>query len=1518
MSGNRPISPFEQTAVGPVAGTPTSAIDPLGQTALGKTASGPGVSLSSSAGPTSASDVAFLRPFGPYTRVEPLAEQGAMGLVARGYNAAFDRWELLKFLRSEHAQHPELLRQFQREGKVLARLSHPNVVQVFAIHAFDGRPCLAMEFLEGESLAACADRHDGKLPLRRWYELFLAAARGLAAAHEVGLLHRDLKPENLFVLSEKRASTTALKLIDFGLATADRGRVHDPSLVAAMSGGTPLYMAPELWRQLDASPRSDLFALGVSFYVTLAGRLPYDLGATAAEVAVSVCSAAPFLDIRSLRPDLPAPLAALLMRLIAKAPDDRPASADEVVATLVAASAEARERRVPGSGPYRGLASFSPSERDVFFGRESEVVEVLERLRSQGGLVLVGPSGAGKSSLALAGVVPAVVEGALGGGLTFRSERLEPRSHPVASLAAALGRTGLRSERDWLAFVRATPGHLGEEVRGLLPPGQGLLLVVDQLEELATLTASETERDTFARALGSLVAVPAPELRLLATVRADLMDRLFALEPLRPLLTRGFYPVRPLLGEALRRALLGPAEAAGYQLEDPAIADAIVADAARTPAALPLLSFAMASWWQARDEARRLLPTAAWTSLGGLGGALARHGDSVLASLGPEERAAAEQILLRLVSADGTRARATRTTLVDPAAAGAGAERALDRLLSTKLLHESEGEITIVHEALLTQWPALRELLASAGEDRAFRERVAAAARGWDAQGRPDGALWTDDQAGRLLRWFADTPSALGQNELAFVDAVRQRVSRRRLLVRSGVFSALAVAVTFALVTRRSEHELRERLAAATLHERKLEADYRRAEGARLRALAERQLGEDPALALTTAFESYAQEPSPALDVIAWRVRYRGLPAPLPLHPGGSLFALFSRPGDWIATGGTDGSVHVLGSSRADHARLQLSPDGKSRPHSVAFGTGVLAVGSSVGELIVARAPAFSPEIVGHFKEPVEHVRALAADQLVALAGKRLVRYDLAQKRLDEPGPDDVVDLAVNDDGAVAMAARTGGQLVTLRAGQTRETATRLSGVSHVALSPDGQRVLLATDDGTVRSAPMRNDAPGDWTTFGEKTPAPLLALSAGPDGASLAIGRDRTARLWLARRSVTFEASGAFAWSAARHLLLVADNSREVQVISLLTGDVVGRLQGASGDIMTVRVSPAGDWALVASLDGATRAYSLEASATQVARAPLAAPPVACAVSSDGVAVACSDGKTVEVEPVPFSAGGLRERRSLGTDAPPVRLALGPQGATASWASADRWTIETRSLPGVATPTAIAASTAHVALAGQAAGGTPWLRLAAVAAGEARPVALDEPVIALVFSPDGQRLAAATSKGTIALIDTASATVGQRLVVDPSKLEGEPALVSFSDDAASLVVGSRAGVLAIVPLGPGKPPRRLARLGAPVTCLDWSQQGRAVVASMTDGRRVVIDADTGQNFPTGASTGHPVLSCARSAIDDRFTFALSTGAIFLRLIDTAPLTMSKTPEAILDPATMPLASWRGLPGVWR
>ncbi|MFO0659032.1 MAG: protein kinase [Polyangiaceae bacterium] len=1531
--------------------------------------------------PGARADADTLEPFGPFSRVELLAAQGAMGLVARGYNEAFDRWELLKFLRPELANEAELLRQFQREGRVLARLSHPNVVQVFATYQVNGQPCLAMEFLAGESLGGLIEKNPQGIPINQWYELFVEAARGMAAAHDLGLLHRDIKPDNLFVIPERKGSTRGLKLIDFGLATADRSKIDlqssDRSLLAQTRGGTPLYMAPELWRGEDASPRTDIFAMGMTFYNAATGGFPFQIS-TMPMVVMTMSSPEPFASVREARRELPPAFASIVDRALAKRKEERFASADELVAALVAAASAARPRKVPGSGPYRGLERFSAAERDVFFGRDEEIAEVLERLRNQPGVLLVGPSGAGKSSLAHAGVVPAVEEGALGGGLVFKSAAIEPRAHPCASLAAGLAHGTGVPEKDLLTFLRTTPEKTGESLRQALPQATGLVLIVDQLEELATIATDSKEIRDFCVAIASMFEVLSPQLRVLATVRADLMDRLFALEPLRAFLTRGFYPVRPMGEAALRRALEEPAKAAGFTLEDPKIAEAIVADVSRTSAGLPLMSFAMASWWKSRDEARKILPTSAWQSLGGLGGALAKHGDSVLESMSTEERASAAVILPRLVSPEGTRARASRTMLVDPAAAGQGAARALELLLQSKLLLESGGEVELAHEALISRWPRLRTMLDIAGDDRVFRERVASAARDWDMQGRPDGALWTDAQAARLLVWFTKTQAALSQQELAFVEAVRRAGAWRKLLGRSLVASGLLVAITLALLASRSERKLATSLDEARHQATETEKKFKHAESERLRMNAQLLLRQDPAAALRTVLQGHSLVADPSTDPIAWEARALGVASPLPLHAGGAGAVRISPSSTWIATSGADGTIHLLSTTSSEHTIIRPGKNG-SIPRSIAFAPEgeKLASGGTGGDLAIAETPRFSPVVLANLEGPIQGLTWLNANTLLlryepvaaSTAESIIATYDTIARKLSPVYKgaisawtrphDQTTVIVVSPDGVLHSIDALSGKSTDTKI-ETLGTATsHIAKVTAIALSNDGSTVVMGDAHGALVTAALKDGKASQARALSPHEGA-ITVLTFGPDNVLLSVADRGPARLWDAalEHPVSLDdALPAMTWISSRQALALAAANGELLLVSLTSRTVVARLAGTTSTISSLAVSKDGAWLLAASLDGATRAYSMDEALPRVMRieaptptapkngaaspstppatsassvkaaatagsssartATLSAPESpACVVSVDGTTAGCIEGDSLRIEPIEGSSVRDLKPRRVKLGGSISQLALGPKGSPAVWANRGGVAhVEQASVGPVLTSPVVAVSTTkgHAAIAGIA-DGKPVL-LATLANGTTPTLPTPSgKVLALAFSHDDASLFVATDDGAITEIELTS---GEAHPASRPTLLGKAhiAALAAADDGSSLAIADSTGRVIVLPVVASKKAKErvLTTYAPPIACLVYSQGARALIVAGRSQPISVMDLDSRGHFEAVDPVA-PITSCARSSIDDRVSFVTAERTVWLRSLDLSPATMSRPPEDALDPRTMPVELWAGLP----
>jgi len=277
--------------------------------------------------------------------VRRMLGQGGMGLVFEAEDPVLRRIVALKVMRPSAAAITAARERFLREARAAAAIEHDHIVAIYQVGEEGGVPFLAMPLLEGMSLEARLrpEATAGKaslLPVREILRIGREIASGLAAAHAVGLIHRDVKPANIW-LDARHGDR--VKLLDFGLA-----RPADDDVHLTQSGlivGTPAYMAPEQSRGEALDARADLFSLGCVLYRLCTGRLPFkrpDAVATLVAVATEVPPAQLLLN-----PDLPPALSDLVMRLLAKNPNDRPASAEAVIAAIRTVEREGLEN--PGS-----------------------------------------------------------------------------------------------------------------------------------------------------------------------------------------------------------------------------------------------------------------------------------------------------------------------------------------------------------------------------------------------------------------------------------------------------------------------------------------------------------------------------------------------------------------------------------------------------------------------------------------------------------------------------------------------------------------------------------------------------------------------------------------------------------------------------------------------------------------------------------------------------------------------------------------------------------------------------------------------------------------------------------------------------------------------------------------------------------------------------------------------------------------------------------------------------------------
>jgi serine/threonine-protein kinase len=261
--------------------------------------------------------------------------RGGMGVVYRGRDRVLDRTVAVKVLPAEHAEDRTLVERFVREARAAARLSHPNIVAVYDTGQEANVRYIVMEYVPGSSLAELL-RERGPLEVPEAVDIAAQVASALAAAHGAGIIHRDIKPANVMVLP-----SGSTKVLDFGIARA----AADGALTrTTMVLGSAPYIAPEVALGGSADERSDIYSLGCVLYEMLTGKPPF-IGDLPAALMYQHANAAP-RPPREVDPAIPGSLDALVMRMLAKRPDDRPQDAAQLVPALRAAL---REPAVPAA-----------------------------------------------------------------------------------------------------------------------------------------------------------------------------------------------------------------------------------------------------------------------------------------------------------------------------------------------------------------------------------------------------------------------------------------------------------------------------------------------------------------------------------------------------------------------------------------------------------------------------------------------------------------------------------------------------------------------------------------------------------------------------------------------------------------------------------------------------------------------------------------------------------------------------------------------------------------------------------------------------------------------------------------------------------------------------------------------------------------------------------------------------------------------------------------------------------------
>jgi WD40 repeat protein len=1067
----------------------------------------------------------------------------------------------------------------------------------------------------------------------------------------------------------------------------------------------------------------------------------------------------------------------------------------------------AQQMEAPSSpaprNPYKGLRAFTGADTRDFFGRRHLVATLIAGLQGDAPdtprfLVVVGPSGSGKSSLVQAGMLPALQAGALPGSERWiYLEPLVPGAHPLEALTVALhaampGRSLTAIGDDLEDSSRAL--HL--LASSLVRQGESkVVLVVDQFEELFTLTLDEDERQQFVDLLVTAVSEPRGPLLAILTLRADFYDRPLRYASLVGLLESRSKLIPPMTLAELREAIEGPSALADVQIgfEHDLVGD-LLFEVRGEAGALPLLQFTLDQLFERREGCTITLD--AYRELGGVRGALARHAEATFAALPSEEhRRLARALFLRLIDPGATEQDTTRRRaalaeleLPDPTQSRVMREVA-DAFVAARLLvtneHAGVTTIEVSHEALIREWGRVADWLREAREDIRMQQAISADAAEWVQRGSPADRVYRGTLLDEALGWEErNTPSA---TERAFLQAGVAERARQAAAEQEQQARELALARAAAQANRSAATRLRYLAGvlvvflavAAGLSVLAIEkansanANARSAAAAQAAALAERNV------ALQARNQAIAEREISLSRQLAAQALTHMDDAP-------DLALLLS-----VAANKVNDMVE---------ARDSLLRNLEHDPRLIAF---------LYGHQGPVLGLAFSPD-----------GRTLASSS----TDKTIRLWDLASRQ-------------------------PRGQPLT---GHT-------DSVNSIAISHDGRTLASASSDGTIRLWDLTSSQPTSEVLAGQPGEAipghqgSVTNLAFSPVAPVLAYGgSDAYIRLWDVARGqpvgqplsdhISYPSSLAF--SPNGRLLAVGASDGTIRLWDIAQGRTVGpQLRGHTGSVTTVAFSPNGALLASGSDDGTIRLWDVARGRPAGLLSGHSGSITSLAFSPDGTLLASgSADQTVRLWDV-------ASRQQIGAPFPGRTgavnsLAFSPDGRTLAVGKADGiiglWSVDRA--PSLGLPIAVSSDGA-VGLAlspggdllASGSGNDVWLydlahrRVRAILHGHTDSVA------SVAFSPDGRLLASGSNDDKIRLWDTVS---GRGLGVLSGYLD-IVLCVAFSPDGKILASGS----------GNGDGSLRLwdvahrTLLGQPLTT---KRSGIYSVAFSPDGRRLAVGAGDG------------------------------------------------------------------------
>jgi WD40 repeat protein len=1410
--------------------------------------------------------------FGGIYRLKEQLGKGAMGEVWLAQHLLLDQPRAIKVMLGNFSDVSKARERFiQGEARNALRLDpHPNIVRVYELGLHENIPYIVMEYVEGGLDGA--DLREllqtrGKLSKEHVGRILAQLASALEVAHYQGLVHRDVKPANILLDVNGR-----VKLTDFGLIK-DLEAEEDLTL-SGYSLGTPAYMSPEQALG-EADQRSDIYSLGALTYQMLAGRLPFE--GTTTEILRKHASIPP-APLEKLNPDLSPALSAVILKALAKLPQDRYQSVRAMHLAyqqalgneqdLAEASTLAMPGRLPEEEettnyyvegleapppcPYRGLFAFQEDDAPFFFGREAFTCQLLEAVEQKPLVAVIGPSGSGKSSVIYAGLIPRLRQ-----ENTWRVISFRPGDSPFRNLALALVSLlqAEMSETDRMLETNKLTKTLRQGEMSLtevaawirrIHGGARLMIVADQFEELFTLCRDEKERQHFLEELLSTNRSSAEpgkpaSFNLILTIRADFFGHALSYRPLADTLQQAQQNLGPMTLEEMQAAIEGPANKVGVALEE-GLTERILEAVSDRPGDLPLLEFALTLLWDKQHKHR--LTHAAYEEIGGVEKALAGYAEEIFGKLSEAECEQAQHLFVQLVrpgeGTEDTRRVANRGELAETD------WELVTKLVNARLIVSSLDEVTgqetveVAHEALILHWQRLREWVAADRKFRTWQERLRAVIKQWEASKRDEGALLRGSSLVEAEEWLNQRQASLSETERNFIQTslvLRKREmaqkARVRRFVMLGLVAGLVITLGLAVVAMFLGVQASQERNEARFQENEARKQEHIAKSRALAANALTQFDFDQQLGILLAVEAinatrrYGEPILPqATDALRRTLMRSQLRTSLRGHSDWLTSAVYSPDGKSIVTGSYDKTAKVWDAQTYQELATLTGHTGII--WSVAY--------NSDGRYLVTAS-----------EDQTAKIWNTQTWQEIAILKGHM-------------GP--VTGAAFSPDGrflVTSSADKTAKVWDTETWQEVRTLSEHTGRVNSVAFSPDGFYAITASDDGSAIVWDTKS-----WEVWhnGYNHKAKIYSACFSPNGLSIVTASsDGTAKVWdaasgLERLTLSGHTSEVFsaAFSPDSRAIVTSSRDETAKIWDAQTGQERTTLVGHFYYVKSAAFSPDGTTIVTASQDRTAKLWRTQSDQEQATLAGHSREVRAIAFSSDGQGVATgSDDSTVKI----WDVQTKKERATLtGHSGNVYSVNYSPDGRSLVTASADG-TVRVWNVEDWQTRLILKGHTDQIWQAlyspdGHSLVTACWDKTAKIWDAQTGQERLTlqghtDRVYGAAFSPDGSRIVTASRDRTAKIWD---AQTGREILTLQGHTEQVGSAV-FSPDGRWIVTASADGTARIWDVQTGQERLNLRGHTGWVWKASFSPDGRWIVTASADGTARIWDAQTGQEQAT-------------------------------------------------------------------